>query len=144
MTQLQYQPRITTPRIEGITNNTITSNHHNIMSSLSISDQNTKSSSPESELSVIEKWINPHTGKPDFLRYNKANLEARTLAAADLFREGFYRSIAAASRELKVGYQRLRSRLSGANPVTQNGGNNTLLTDSQEQVILCWSHRRIT
>ena len=143
MTQLQHQPRITTPRIEGITNNTTTSNHHNIMSSLSKSGQNSSSSSSEPELSAVQKWICPHTGKPAFSRYHEGNLEARTQAAADLFREKFYCSRAEAARELKVPYERLRSRLSGANAVTQNGGNRTLLTDIQEAAILCWAYRRV-
>ncbi|KAH8656312.1 hypothetical protein BGZ61DRAFT_466811 [Ilyonectria robusta] len=107
------------------------------MSSSSIRNQNSSSCSPEPDLSAVQKWINPRTGKPDFSRYNNGNLELRTVAAAELFHEGFYRSVAAASRDLRVPYDRLLSRTKGAKPATQNGGNNTLLTDMQEQAILC-------
>ena len=113
------------------------------MSSSSIHNQNSSSGSSEPELSAVQRWVCPRTGKPNFTRFHAGNLEDRTLAAADLFREGFYPSAAKASRELKVPYERLRSRLNGANPISQNGGKNTLLTDIQEQALLCWAHRRI-
>ncbi|KAM5353292.1 hypothetical protein ACJZ2D_016808 [Fusarium nematophilum] len=102
------------------------------MSSSSIHDWNSASCSLEPEQSATEKWINPRTGKPDFSRFNEGNLEQRTLAAADILREGFWRSRAAASRELIFPSESLRSRTNGTKPVTQNGGNSTLLTDTQE------------
>lgn len=93
---------------------------------------------------AIRRWINPHTGKPDFSRFSEGNLEARTVAAAHLYKVGFYRTITKAAQELRVPYKRLWSRLQGAHPRTENGGNRTLLSTSEENAILAWAHRRIT
>lgn len=111
---------------------------------ISICNLSSASQSPEPVLYVVQKWINPATGKLKFSRHTSDNVEQRTLAAAELFQSGYYTSIAAAAREAQVAYGRLRSRLSGAKPVTENGGNHTLLTDTQEEAILCWAHRRVT
>lgn len=89
------------------------------------------------EKSAIQRWINPVTGKPDFLRFNAENLEERTVAATELFNDSFYRTIRKASDELKVPYYRLRSRLQGAKPRSQNGGNRSLLKIEEERAILC-------
>ncbi|KJZ69539.1 hypothetical protein HIM_11081 [Hirsutella minnesotensis 3608] len=72
------------------------------------------------------------------------NLEERTVAGAELYKEGFYRTIRAAAQALYVPYKRLWSRVQGHQPVQQNGGLNKLFSPSEEREILCWSHRRIT
>ncbi|KAJ3456840.1 hypothetical protein MRS44_016863 [Fusarium solani] len=76
---------------------------------------------PMSREHAIRRWINPHTGKPDFSRFSEGNLEARTVAAAHLHKVGFYRTITKAAQELRVPYKRLWSRLQGAHPRTENG-----------------------
>src|SRR5690242_12241503 len=97
-----------------------------------------------SEKNAVQRWINPVTGKPDFLRFNVENLEERTVAAVELFNEGFYRTVKKAADELKLPYYRLRGRLLGRRPRAENGGNRTLLKTEEEEVILCWAHRRVT
>lgn len=83
-------------------------------------------------------------GLPAFSRYNLETVETRTTAAAELYHEGYYPSIAKAARALQVPYKRLWSRVQGRRPRAENGGNRALLNDAEEQVVLCWSHRRIT
>lgn len=93
---------------------------------------------------IVRRWINVVTGKPNLLRFNVENIEERTVAAVELYEVGFYRSIKKASDELKVPYYRLRGRLLGAKPRSENGGNHTLLKTEEEESILCWAHRRVT
>lgn len=81
-------------------------------------------------------WINPETGKPNFSRFTDDNLELRTVAGVELFRAGYYKSLAAASRELKVRYYRLYSRSKGSHPVSRNGGNRTLFSKEEEGAIV--------
>ena len=100
--------------------------------------------SSSSEPTAMQKWINSETNKPNFARHCQENLEARTVAASELFVEGFYRTMKAASDALGVPYKRLRSRIQGHHPVSENGGNATLLGSEEEQEVLCWAHRRIT
>ncbi|KAH6957651.1 hypothetical protein BKA56DRAFT_602278 [Ilyonectria sp. MPI-CAGE-AT-0026] len=57
-----------------------------------------------SEENAVQRWINPVTGKPDLLRFKVENLEERTLAAVELFNEGFYRTVKKATDELKLPY----------------------------------------
>ncbi|XP_044714545.1 tc5 transposase DNA-binding domain-containing protein [Hirsutella rhossiliensis] len=99
--------------------------------------------SSSSEPTAMQKWINSETNKPNFARHGQENLEARTVAASELFVEGFYRTMKAASDALGVPYKRLRSRIQGHHPVSENGGNATLLGSEEEQEVLCWAHRRI-
>lgn len=95
------------------------------------------------EETAIRRWINPVTGKPDFLRFNVENFEERTVAAVELLNEGFYRTVKKAADELRVPYFRLRGRLQGRRPRAENGGNRTLLKTKDEEAILCWAHRRV-
>ena len=95
-------------------------------------------------LSAVQKWIKPETNKPIFLRKTAENLEPRTVAAAELFKEGFYRTITSAAKELDVPYYRLRSRIQGHHSVAKNGGNQGKFNSAEEQEILCWAHRRVT
>ncbi|KAM5344596.1 hypothetical protein ACJ41O_013131 [Fusarium nematophilum] len=97
-----------------------------------------------SEDSAVQKWIDPVTGKPNILRFNPENLEERTVAAMELYEAGFYRSVQKASDDWKVPYHRLRGRILGAKPRSQNGGNRMLLKTEEEESILCWAHRRVT
>ncbi|KAK2669092.1 HTH CenpB-type DNA-binding domain [Fusarium oxysporum f. sp. vasinfectum] len=105
---------------------------------------NTSFESPEPTLTAVQRWINSVTGKPNISRFTSYNLEQRTVAAVELFMEGFYTSIAKASREWRVPYKRLWSRHRGSHPVTQNGGNYTLFSKEEEQAILTWCWRRVT
>ncbi|KAM4063442.1 Tc5 transposase DNA-binding domain-containing protein [Hirsutella rhossiliensis] len=97
-----------------------------------------------SHLSAVQKWIDSKTNLPIFQRNIPQNLEERTVAGAELYKEGFYRTIRAAAQALDVPYKRLWSRVQGHQPVQQNGGLNKLFSPSEEREILCWSHRRIT
>ncbi|CCE26678.1 uncharacterized protein CPUR_00147 [Claviceps purpurea 20.1] len=45
------------------------------------------SDSAEAELSAVERWIDSTTGKPKYSRFTEHNLEERTLAAVQLYRE---------------------------------------------------------
>ncbi|KJZ69545.1 hypothetical protein HIM_11058 [Hirsutella minnesotensis 3608] len=94
--------------------------------------------------SAIQKWINSETGKPNFGKHTAKNLESRTVAAADLFRDNFYPSVTAAAAALGVPYGRVRSRLQGNHPVSNNGGNRTMLLPEEEDEIMCWAYRRVT
>lgn len=82
--------------------------------------------------SIHQRWINLETGLPYFYRFNSENLEERTVAAAALVKSRFFPSVAAAARAFKVSYKRLLSRVKGANPRSQNGGNNTLFSLEEE------------
>ncbi|KAG6154799.1 hypothetical protein E4U37_001712 [Claviceps purpurea] len=58
--------------------------------------------SSEAELTAVQRWIDPATGLPNFYRRTQHNLEERTVAAVELYREGFYPSITkAAAAELR-------------------------------------------
>ncbi|KAG6224239.1 hypothetical protein E4U34_000497 [Claviceps purpurea] len=58
--------------------------------------------SSEAELTAVQRWIDPATGLPSFYRRTQHNLEERTVAAVELYREGFYPSITkAAAAELR-------------------------------------------
>ncbi|KAJ3453677.1 hypothetical protein MRS44_017924 [Fusarium solani] len=100
--------------------------------------------SPRSGEDVVRLWINSETRKPNFPRFTDENLELRTVAGVELFRAGYYKSLAAASRELKVSYWRLYSRSKGSHPVSRNGGNRTLFSKEEEGAIVIWAHRRVT
>lgn len=100
--------------------------------------------SPELHLSAVQKWINPDTNKPILSRNTTENIETRTVAAAELYAEGYYRTITAAAKALSVPYKRLWSRHHGHHPKSENGGNSTLLEPEEEREVLCWAHRRIT
>lgn len=92
---------------------------------------------------AIQKWVDPETGGPFLTRSSLETLEPRTVAAAELYLSGFYDTIQEAADQWKVPYYRLRYRIKGRNPVTQNGGNRTLLKTEEENAILCWAHRRV-
>ncbi|KJZ78873.1 hypothetical protein HIM_01646 [Hirsutella minnesotensis 3608] len=83
------------------------------------------------------------TGKTIFSKNTAENLETRTVAAAELFQEGYYPTIKAAAIALCVPYKRLWSRIKGHHPVSKNGGNFTLLQPEEEAEVICWAHRRI-
>lgn len=104
---------------------------------------NSSIGSPDSGEAAIQFWVDPDTGKPNFPRYNTENLEQRTVAGVELYRAGYYTSLAAAARDLKFGYRRLYSRSKGAHPRSRNGGNNTLSSKEEEGAIMLWAHRRI-
>ncbi|PTB40985.1 hypothetical protein M441DRAFT_58440 [Trichoderma asperellum CBS 433.97] len=59
-------------------------------------------SSSEAPLSAVARWIDPETHLPIFPRHNVKSLERRTVAAAELFQEGYYKSITAAAKALEV------------------------------------------
>ncbi|KJZ70765.1 hypothetical protein HIM_09849 [Hirsutella minnesotensis 3608] len=101
-------------------------------------------SSPAPKASAVEKWIDSETGKLIFSRQTPDNLELRTIAAVELFRDNFYPSLAAAATALSVPYGRARSRLQGNHTVEDNGGNRTMLLPEEEDEILCWAYRRVT
>lgn len=96
------------------------------------------------EINAVERWIDAETGKPIFVRNTAENLETRTVAAAELYHEGYFPTIKAAASALVVPYKRLWSRLQGHHPVSENGGNFTLLQPEEEAEVICWAHRRIT
>lgn len=93
---------------------------------------------------MVRKWINPSTDKPDLSRFCEGNLKDRTIATVELYRAGRYGSISAASKELRIPYGRLYSRLYGSHSRAKNGGNRSLLSTEEENAILAWCHRRIT
>ncbi|KAM4067901.1 hypothetical protein HRG_012430 [Hirsutella rhossiliensis] len=68
------------------------------------------------EESAMKRWIDLETGKPKFPRYTSDNLEFRTVAAAELFRDNFYPTLSAAAAALGVPYYRVRSRYLGNHP----------------------------
>jgi len=72
------------------------------------------------------------------------NLEIRTHAAALVYScSNIYKSIAVVVIEWKVPYARLRNRIAGKKPVTQNGGNNTLLKPEETSALLYWCARQV-
>lgn len=79
---------------------------------------------------------------PIFIRINADQLEIHTVAAADIYRGGYYNTIKVAASRLNVPYKRLWSRLQEAHPRADNGGNRTLLSPPEEEEI-CWVHRRV-
>jgi hypothetical protein len=100
--------------------------------------------SPEPLLSAGRRWIIPGTGSPNISQFTPYNLEKRTIAAVELFKEGFYPSLTKAAQAWKVPYKRLWSRHKGSHPVSQNSGNNCLFSQEQEKAILAWCWRRVT
>ncbi|KAG6151563.1 hypothetical protein E4U37_004782 [Claviceps purpurea] len=63
--------------------------------------------SSEAELAAVERWIDPATGKPNYSRFTEHNLEERTLAAVELYRDAHYPNIknaAAASKCHTIAY----------------------------------------
>ncbi|KAM0080686.1 hypothetical protein ACKRZS_007155 [Fusarium odoratissimum] len=105
---------------------------------------NTPIESPDSGEAAILFWISPKTSTNNLSRCNTENTAQRTIAGVELYRAGYYKSLAAASRDLKVGYWRLYSRLKGSHIRSQNGGNHTLFSKEEECAILLWAHRRVT
>lgn len=101
------------------------------------------SESSEEELSAVEKYIDKATGNLVFSRRTPHNLEERTVAAAELYGEGYFKRLTEAADALGVPYQWLRGRCLGKKPVTDNGGNNKLLTNVQHDAILQWCHRQV-
>uniref|UniRef100_A0A8H7K8Z9 DDE-1 domain-containing protein n=1 Tax=Bionectria ochroleuca TaxID=29856 RepID=A0A8H7K8Z9_BIOOC len=102
--------------------------------------------SSDSELdndNIISRWIDPITKKPVFSRFTPDNLEQRTVAAAELFRARYYKTITAASKGFGVPYHRLRSRIQGHSSINSNGGLNTLLDEAQTKAVVIWAHRQI-
>lgn len=121
-----------------------TKHDHNYYNSAPMATANTSIGSPDSREDTIRLWINPETGKHNFSRCNDENLELRTVAGVELFRAGYYKNLAVASRDLKVSYWRLYSRHKGSHPRQKNGGNHTLFSKEEEGAIIIWAHRRIT
>ncbi|KAG6166111.1 hypothetical protein E4U51_003836 [Claviceps purpurea] len=62
--------------------------------------------SSEAELAAVERWIDPATGKPNYSRFTEHNLEERTLAAVELYRDAHYPNIKNAATALEVPYYR--------------------------------------
>jgi hypothetical protein len=54
--------------------------------------------SPEPLLSAGRRWIIPGTRSPNISQFTPYNLEKRTIAAVELFKEGFYPSLTKAAQ----------------------------------------------
>ncbi|KAJ6436237.1 restless-like transposase [Purpureocillium lavendulum] len=101
------------------------------------------SQSSEDEISAVERWIDSRTDSPIFTSHTQYNLEDGTIAAADLYLEGWYSNIAKAAAALQVPYYRVYGRTKGRHPVSRNGGNRTILSPSEDKAILIWAHRQV-
>ncbi|KAG6259546.1 hypothetical protein E4U24_003812 [Claviceps purpurea] len=102
------------------------------------------SDSAEAELSAVERWIDSTTGKPKYSRFTEHNLEERTLAAVQLYRE----VVNLLSRRLRqpsmchtIAHMVAIRACSLYLP--QNGGHNTVLTPTEDQALLIWAHRQV-
>ncbi|KAG6312874.1 hypothetical protein E4U22_001462 [Claviceps purpurea] len=94
--------------------------------------------SSEAELAAVERWIDPATGKPNYSRFTEHNLEERTLAAVELYRDAHYPNIKNAAAALEVPYYRVYGRHKGRQPISHNGGQLAILTPTEDQALLIW------
>ncbi|KAG5913266.1 hypothetical protein E4U61_007147 [Claviceps capensis] len=96
----------------------------------------------EAELLAVKRWIDPATGLPNFYRCTQHNLEERTLAAVELYREGYYPSIMKAAAALEVPYYRVYGRSKGQRPIPITAAN-AVLTSAEDKTLLIWAHRQV-
>ncbi|KAG6291335.1 hypothetical protein E4U09_003974 [Claviceps aff. purpurea] len=99
--------------------------------------------SSDAELAAVERWIDPATGKPNYSRFTEHNLEERTLAAVELYRDAHYPNIKNAAAALEVPYYRVYGRHKGRQPISHNGGQLAVLTPTEDQALLIWAHRQV-
>ena len=95
---------------------------HNYRNIESTSEMATSIERATSGDSAVIRLFNLKTGKLRIARFTVENLEERTFAAAELFEKGFYRTAPKASDAWEVPYHRLRGRILGRKPHSENGG----------------------